>query len=226
MEKRGLSQEGLKMIACITMLIDHVGAAITGNLWLRIVGRIAFPIFCFLIAEGAFHTRNPKRYGLRLFVGVLLAELPFDLMLYGRWTWASQSVMLTLLLGFLYGQAAGRVENLNIRVYLIVPFALAAEWLRTDYGGFGVMLIALFILTREMPHRLAVQTMGMTLLCLFMGGAMIRLGSWNIPIELFAVAAMLPIACYHGAKKTASRWLQWAFYLFYPVHMLVLFLIQ
>jgi hypothetical protein len=204
------------------MLIDHIGAALTGSLWMRVVGRIAFPVFCYLIAEGAAHTRNPKRYGLRLFTGVLLAELPFDLMLYGRWTWGNQSVMLTLLLGFLYGQAADRMKNLNAKVYLVVPFTLAAEWLRTDYGGFGVMVIALFILTREMPRRLAVQTLGMTVLCLFMGSALIRVGPVKIPIELFAVAAIIPIACYHGKKRTASRWLQWGVYLFYPVHMLVL----
>ena len=53
-KKRGLSQEGLKLIACVTMLIDHIGAAFVPVLWLRVVGRIAFPIYCFLLAEGAF----------------------------------------------------------------------------------------------------------------------------------------------------------------------------
>ena len=54
-KKTGLSQEGLKLIACVTMLIDHIGAAfVPSMLWLRVVGRIAFPIYCFLLAEGAF----------------------------------------------------------------------------------------------------------------------------------------------------------------------------
>ena len=72
-KKQGLSQEGLKLIACVTMLIDHIGAAFVPWMWLRMVGRIAFPIYCFLLAEGAFYTRNPRRYGARLAVGALLA---------------------------------------------------------------------------------------------------------------------------------------------------------
>ena len=93
----GISQEGLKLLACITMLIDHIGATLMIRLiqetsandaslvWLyylmRIIGRIAFPIYCFLLVEGAAHTRDPKKYGLRLFVGMLLSEIPFDLSL-------------------------------------------------------------------------------------------------------------------------------------------------
>ena len=98
MEKCGLSQESLKLIACITMLLDHIGATLVLRMVqgmpmpndqyrqlvgiyyaFRIIGRIAFPIFCFLLVEGAYRTRNPKKYGLRLFIGMLLSEIPFDL---------------------------------------------------------------------------------------------------------------------------------------------------
>ena len=56
MEKRGLSQEALKAIACVTMLLDHIGSIFVSGYTLRIIGRIAFPIFCFLMAEGAYYT--------------------------------------------------------------------------------------------------------------------------------------------------------------------------
>ena len=82
MEKKGLSQEALKSIACITMLLDHIGATMVRGYTLRIIGRIAFPIFCFLMAEGAYHTKNPRKYCLRLMIGMLLSELPFDLASY------------------------------------------------------------------------------------------------------------------------------------------------
>ena len=107
MKKRGLSQEMLKLIACLTMLIDHVGATVIlelfgttpslGLYWLywamRIVGRMAFPIYCFLLAEGAHYTRNPKQYALRLAIGVVLSELPFDFAFWGVWTLCSTGGM-------------------------------------------------------------------------------------------------------------------------------------
>lgn len=101
MRKRGLSQEALKGIACVTMLLDHIGATMVQGYTLRIIGRIAFPIFCFLMAEGTFYTKNPRKYGLRLMVGALLSEIPFDLAFRGKLTWEYQNVMLTLFLGFL-----------------------------------------------------------------------------------------------------------------------------
>ena len=123
MKKCGLSQESLKLIACVTMLIDHIGATLVLRMLqsmpvrneqynllvgiyytLRIIGRVAFPIFCFLLVEGAYYTRNPKKYAMRLFVGMLLSEIPFDLAFSSRgnvfFDWSSNSVMLTLLLGF------------------------------------------------------------------------------------------------------------------------------
>ena len=114
MKKSGLSQETLKIIACVTMLIDHVGATVVESQFfvtpfdgiyylyfaMRIIGRVAFPIYCFLLAEGAHYTHNPRKYALRLFIGALLSEPGFDIALFGGWTWENQSVMVTLLLGF------------------------------------------------------------------------------------------------------------------------------
>ena len=85
MKKRDISQEGLKLIACVSMLADHVGAVFFPGSILRFMGRLAFPIYCFLLTEGACHTRNPKRYALRLLSGILLSELPYDVLFYGGW---------------------------------------------------------------------------------------------------------------------------------------------
>lgn len=89
MKHKGLSQEALKLIACVSMLIDHIGATLLVRYMqsvpgvnpnamilynvMRLAGRIAFPVYCYLLVEGAHHTRNPKNYGLRLFAGMLLS---------------------------------------------------------------------------------------------------------------------------------------------------------
>lgn len=243
MKKQGISQEALKLIACVTMLIDHVGATLvlewyrhagTGtNAWMlyqiyvlmRIIGRIAFPIYCFLLAEGAHYTRNPKQYALRLAIGVVLSELPFDFTFWGGWTWAHQSVMVTMLLGFLALEVMAKCDNKLLKVIVMLPFALLAEEMQTDYGGAGVLLIALFGLTRELPHRWLFQLAGMAAIIYFLIPSWFHIGQVRFPLEMFALVALIPIALYCGRKTTSSKAVQWGFYLFYPVHLTALCLI-
>lgn len=225
MEKKGLSQEGLKLIACVTMLIDHIGASLIPAIWLRVVGRIAFPIYCFLLAEGVYYTRNPKRYTVRLLIGLILSEIPFEILFFGRFNGAHTSVMVTLLIGFLYGIAQKGITRKWLKVVILIPFVIVAELLNTDYGGAGVGMIAIFLLTRERPYRVVVQTVCLAIVCYAMNSFRLAFGPVRIPIEVFAVFAMIPIACYSGRKLTRSPAVQWAFYLFYPVHLTVLLLI-
>ena len=218
MKYKLLPQEGLKLIACVTMLLDHIGASIYRSTALRIIGRLSFPIYCFLLAEGIRRTRDPKKYLLRLGLGALLSELPFDLLFYGGLTLRSQNVMLTLFLGAAMLLAMQKYSKPPIRLLLIGAFCLLAELLNTDYGGKGILLIALFGLTDRLPIHLA----GLVLISLLSSFGRIRLLGLPVPIQLFGVLAMIPIGLYNGRKLTGSRPVQWSFYLFYPVHMLLL----
>lgn len=222
-EKKGLSQEALKAIACITMLLDHIGATMVRGYTLRIIGRIAFPIFCFLMAEGAYHTKNPKKYCIRLVIGMLLSEIPFDLAFQLKPTWKYQSVMVTLLLGFV---AVEIIQNAKYNIVKLLAvgggFALA-EWANTDYGGFGVLLVVLFSQTRG---KLWLQTVMVAMFAWMMNSVRIPVFGLSIPIEMFAVFAMIPIALYSGRKSTSSKVVQWGFYLFYPVHLTALVFVR
>ena len=229
---RCIPQEVLKLIACVTMLIDHFGATIVIRLSVpylaelyyacRIIGRIAFPIYCFLLCEGMRHTRSPKKYILRLGIGILLAELPFDLLFWGGITWEYQSVMVTLTLGAVMLLCMGKTEKKWLRFLLVIPFAILAKVFHCDYDGWGIVSIAVFALIPSLPA----QTLCLGLVCWLMGSPAIPMFGVRIPIELFAVLAMVPIALYSGRKLTASPALQWGFYLFYPVHLLVLWMIS
>ena len=240
MPKRGLSQEGLKTIACVTMLLDHIGATVvlatfyqsTGaeqGIWLQVyntlrtVGRLAFPVYCFLLVEGTFHTKNPKKYGIRLLTGMLLSEIPFDLAFNGGVDWQSQSVMATLLLGFVMLEIMEKCPNLPVKLILILPFSLAAEKLGTDYGAMGIHVIAAFALTRDLKGKHIWQFF--LLWFIFSPGHRMML-NWqegiHWTIQELAAFAVVPIALYNGRKATSSKALQWGFYLFYPVHLLIL----
>lgn len=218
--KKRLSQEWLKAIACITMLIDHIGAVFVPGYALRLVGRLSFPIYCFLLAEGVQHTRNRKRYGLRLLIGALLSEIPFDLLFFGRITWRHQSVMVTLLLSF---WMLCRMEKWG-KYLAVAVAAIAAELLGADYGALGVILVAVFALAGESSGALPMQAVGMGVCFLLMDSMRMPFLGLRIPIQLFGLLALIPLYFYSGEKATKSRMLQWGFYLFYPVHLIVLLL--
>ena len=237
MEKKGISQEALKLIACMTMLLDHLAVInVMGPIFgthhgmrleiyeiLRLIGRLAFPIYCFLLTEGSFYTGSPLRYGLRLVICGLLSELPYDFALWGGFNWQHQNVMVTLFLGFIALEVMKRCSTLPLKLLAAVPFALLAEFAGGDYGAEGIMLVALFALTRGIPHQRLIQFLGMWLI--FSPGHIMFLnwtGGIQITTQEWAVLALIPIAAYSGEKKTSNRLLQWGFYLFYPFHLCLL----
>lgn len=229
MKTKGISQEALKLIACITMLLDHTAAALVYDyrlyMILRGIGRIAFPIFCFLLAEGAHYTKSPGKYALRLLVGALLAEIPFDLALFGKFTWAHQSVMVTLLLGFGALWAMKKCVHVLLKLLVALPFILLGDLLMTDYGSYGVLLIVLLGFFRELPLGKLMQCVSICLVCALIPSIHIRVGMFSISLELVGCLSVFPILLYFGHKQTKNKVVQWAFYLFYPVHLMALALI-
>ena len=244
MKKPSVSQEILKLIATVTMLIDHIGAILVYSAYLaawnsgnyelsnrmariyepmRIIGRIAFPIYCFLLVEGFHHTRDLKKYVIRLVIGMVLSEIPFDLSLSGQIDWYSSSVMVTLLLGCLMMVGMGYFHSVW-KLLAIPPFYFLAELLGTDYGSKGILLIAMLALTKGHPKEKLLRTIGFTILLWF--GPNVAVGPIAVPMELFALIGLVPMFLYDGRKLTRNKWIQWGFYLFYPVHLLVLWIIQ
>ena len=162
----GISQEILKLIACLAMLIDHIGYVFfpTSDL-LRIIGRIAFPIYCFLLCQGLSYTKNPVRYILRLVLILIISEIPYDLLFYGKLTFDYQNVMFTLLLGLTMGLCIRRIPSLSIKILCILPFAIAADLLCADYGFYGICVIALFLLSASTDHPRLTECIGLARPC-------------------------------------------------------------
>lgn len=187
---------------------------------MRAVGRLAFPIFCFLIAEGCAHTHDKKRYAGRLLLFAVLSELPFNLMCSGQWlSWNYQNVLWTLLIGALVcwamDWARTRPEmwrRLPADAAIAVGFILG-QVCSTDYGGWGVLLVTLFYLTREVRNRWAIQLVGLALFCWFCS-------AWRL--EMLAMLSLIPLYLYNGERGFSNKALQYGFYAFYPVHILIL----
>ena len=216
----GLSADALKWIAMVTMFIDHL--AYTGlnpfgphyaeiYTTMRTVGRIAFPIYCFLLVEGFMHTGNYQKYLLRIGLFALISEIPFDLAMNGALLyWNYQSVMVTLFIG-LVGLGAYRwcvCRQYPIYGIMVMIAAVALGMLtKCDYGAEGVLLIFIFYLLQYQP---VVRAVCVAIWCVMMGG-----------LEVWGVLALFPIMLYNGQKGRTASGFKWFGYVFYPAHLLL-----
>lgn len=216
----------LKLIACIAMLIDHMTKLFvdeTSVLWTIGcgIGRLAFPIFCFLIVEGLFYTRDKRKYALRLLIAAIISEVPYDLMRFGTvWNFDSQNVIWTLLLGLLgiviiehtKVKFPGDTFKYNIFSCLaIFVCGCAALFCATDYSVYGVMLVVSFYMFRG--HKFAPFFMLLFLNLAFYSKSMIQ----------FAALLACPVLILYNGKKGPDD--KYCLYAFYPVHMLLLWLL-
>lgn len=233
---KGFSACSLRLIAMGLMLLDHlwyVGAI--RSVWWTCLGRLAFPIFAFQIAEGYIHTRNFRRYCGRLLLFAILSEIPFDLMTAGSFFAPShQNVMFTLLLGLICihsidecEQASSTSQRLKGCLLVTMCFLLAAV-ANTDYSILGIATVVLFYLMRNTSKLWLLFAM-VWFHGIAFGGASVSLHLFGIhlglPIQSFAVFALIPIWLYNGEKGSGGKTFQLMGYCFYPVHMLLLSLL-
>ena len=220
----------LKVIACFSMLIDHIGASclkegiltvpgiglsysvikriyITYRIF-RLFGRLAFPIYCFLLTEGFRYTSNLKHYTFRMLLFAFFSELPFDMAFYRTPFYPQhQNVYWTLFLGLLSLSFLQKFSGQNdrlLRIFSVGACMAAAQLLNTDYGAFGVGLIAVLYELRESRKG---QCFAGALLTSF---------------EITAPVAFLPVLFYNGSRGRCSKRLKLAFYFFYPIHLTLL----
>ena len=174
------------------------------------IGRIAFPIFAFLITEGFEHTRDRKRYGLNLLLFAVISEIPWNLVHCSGLFFHKQNVFFTLFLGYL-GLCAIEYFKDNKR-YMggsILLLFLVALILKADYQILGFGFIIFIYL---MKHQKALMAI---------------LGCCLLPSRIVGGMAFIPILMYNGERGFAkAKWTKYAFYIFYPLHLLVIFLIR
>jgi len=209
-DKVGIDAFTLKMIAAVTMLIDHVGYIFFPQyIFLRIIGRISFPIFAFLIVEGFMHTRDVKKYIFRMLVFALVTEIPFDFAFYGAVNWEHQNVLITFVLALL---ALYIDRQYTRKIGIVAAFALAflAEFIGSDYGMLGVIIVMMFYWNYDrFYNKMIFGTASLTLLV--------------TSYQIFDVLAMIPIGLYNGKKGIGVKYF---FYIFYPGHLLILYIIH
>ncbi|MBR1481951.1 MAG: TraX protein [Ruminococcus sp.] len=221
---RVFSGSMLKLIAVISMFIDHVGCHLVNRDFvllsfydyhltlyrlMRDLGRFAFPIFCFLLIEGFLHTRNRLRYGISLAALAVISEIPYNLEHTGTLLYKEQNVFFTLLLGYLGFCAIEYLRKKQVLMLLcLLGLGVVAIYLNADYGVYGFGFLILLYALREQR-----------ILRIFTG---LLLNNFR-----FIMLAFLPIALYNGKRGfIKGAFLKYLFYFIYPAHILVIYFIK
>lgn len=223
-----LSGSVLKLIACVSMLSDHLAKfwfyrfSWANEVWfsvaggdisllqlMQMFGRFAFPIFVFLLVEGFEKTKNRRRYGISLLVLALLSEIPFNLMNGGTLLFEKQNVMFTLLLGYL---AMWSLEYFKgkplISLALLVCMFLISRYMQANYRTAGFIFILLMYGLRK---ERVIQTVACPVL---------------LQMKLMVFLSLMLTCLYNGKRGfIKTPFLKYCFYAFYPVHMLVIYLL-
>ncbi len=234
--RKGISSSTLKLIAVFAMLVDHTAAVLVWNplnpqaqtivqemvpgqsiqwlvyLFMRYpIGRLAFPIYCFLLVEGFMRTKSIKKYALRMLLFALISEIPFDLAFYGRvWARDGQNVFFTLFLAIAAMAGMQLAEQKFSRLWQVrgcqilwtAVICIVASLIACDYGAKGILVVLVLYLFRYDKKTQAVA-----------GGVAF---AWEITAPL----AFIPIYHYNGKRGLS---LKYFFYAFYPVHLLLLY---
>ena len=204
-----LSGFQLKCIAILSMALDHTGAVLfPQEIWLRCAGRLAFPIFCFLIVEGFVHTHDVYRYMARMGVFALISEIPYDLAFRGVCLeFAYQNVFFTLLIGIAMMKLLSVTRLWPEKAAILILAMWLAVVLRTDYNFRGILLIFMLYVFREQKFLAAAAG-----------------GLWNFlytgTVQRYGVFSAVPMLLYNGKP---GRRMKYFFYIFYPAHLLILY---
>ena len=213
----------LKIIAVVTMFIDHIGYAIFGKFsFFNYIGRLAFPIFAFQISEGYAHTKNLKKYFLRLFIFAIVSQIPF--MLFGKIISNdfTLNIFFTLLLGLISIYIYDKAKYKILGIISAISLGLLSNFAHCDYGFYGVAIIFLFYVLKNDIIKSSIAFIIATTIKYLI--PMIKYGFYDVYINLL-ICTLIPIifiSLYNGKKGKDTKYL---LYLFYPIHLLSIYCI-
>ena len=214
----------LKIVALISMLCDHTGLVFLGSpTYFNVIGRIAFPIFAFQISEGYTHTKNLKKYILRLIIFALTSQLPFVLFRNSvELTSFSLNIFFTLLLGLL---SITIYDKCKYKYFGIIPVFLLvalASIFKCDYGWYGVTLIFLFHLFKANKLHMNIAVV-CTIIIKYLADYIHIHHIYQLYFAIGALISLLFINFYNNKKGKNIKYL---LYIFYPLHLFILALIK
>lgn len=212
----------IKIIACFTMVLDHIKYAIpsTNNFVTVYLGRLSFPLFAFLISEGFTHTSNLKKYYKRLLLFGVVSQIPFMLFRTLTGEWKLLNIMFTLLLGLMCITIYEKESRKWISIPAVIIISIFGDLINVDYSWFGVLLVFLIHLLKNKKVLLVITCSIVTFIFYYtLYGSII----FELKYLLLVICTMLSfgfIMTYNGKQ---GKKMKNFFYWFYPIHMLVVY---
>ena len=203
------------------MLIDHTAHVFfPAAIYVRCLGRIAFPIFAFMVAEGYLRTRSVEKYMIRMLLFAVISQIPYTIML-SNVNRFQINVIFTLLLGLTSIYAIER-GNTFTAIFVPVIFAIISELANFDHGAFGIFMVLAFFYTRN--NKLYRNVTASLLILLFSASYLLRYGVnyYGWVIIVFYLLPLPIINLYNRKKGIANTFTRWFFYVFYPLHITIL----
>ena len=234
--KHNLNRTQIKYIAIAAMLIDHMAVFLLPpekypNLTflyviMRTVGRMAGPVMFYFISEGYRYTSSKMKYGIRLLSFGILSQIPYSLARYGEISGTNLNVMLTLFMSFLMLVVADKTKDKVMKGIVVFTFMILTSF--SDWGVLGPFMVWLFYIYREDRKKQLISYISLCIAQIVMSVFIIMSGTIAWYDAIWQIGMALPILLiylYNGepGRKTVIN--KWAFYLFYPLHLLVLWLI-
>lgn len=230
----------LHIMAMIFMLCDHLwGTIVPGADWLTCIGRLTFPIFAFMIVEGYFHTKNLKKYVYRLLVFAIISEIPFNLAMGSRVIYPiHQNVLWSFLIsiGLIYWNEKVKEKHFMQRIAVGVASVCVGYIVGlitfVDFYHAGILTVLVFYFFKDKKRWCY---LGQILCLWYINFEMLGGFSYEVSIlgethfiarQGIAVLALIPIWLYKGRQGYHSRALQYFYYAFYPLHLLILGVIK
>ena len=225
-----MSSFALHIIAMIFMLCDHMWATILDYEWLTCIGRIAFPIFAFLITEGYIHTSNINKYIKRMVIFAIITEIPFNLMVSASPIYPfHQNVLWTFVISLLTLKYLNfdNTKNIFKSILIIILAIIIATITMCDYFGTGVMMVVGFYIFRKskLLQLLMMIYVNMILLQGYSYPIDIAGYTYYFPQQGFAILSLIFIWLYNGKQGYHAKWFKIFCYAFYPLHMLILYIL-
>lgn len=212
----------IKIIACVTMFLDHIKYASPEfvNYVTVYMGRIAFPLFAFMITEGYVHTKDLNKYKKRLFIFAIISQIPFMFFRTLTGNWLELNILFGFTLGLIAITIYDKMENKYLALLLNVAIILLAEPLCIEYGWYAVAMVVVLYIFKKNKIWMSVMYIGIVLLYFFIKGLMNFTG---LPFIICTLISLPIILMYNGKK---GKEMKWFFYWFYPVHLGIVYLIS
>jgi hypothetical protein len=211
----------LKLIGIISMLCDHIGFAFYNPSFLRVIGRVAFPIFAFQAVIGYEHTKDVKKHLIKMIIFAFISQIPFSLLYITLKQPFTLNVMFTIILGLFSIILFNKINNRIICFIVLLLIGCLGSIIRVDYGIFGIVTIFLFYYFKNNKMKMFFY-FSITFLIRYLLHIIFIDPIYYLLILLGTLTAFIPISLYNKKEGIKTKYL---FYLFYPLHLLIIYLI-